>query len=493
MKGSSENENELLMRLSKTLTSISPASRKKGLDIITRYISKHNNSMTRLQMLKIWKGLYYSMWLSDKVLIQREIAVNISQLQKRFEVKEYLFSFIEEFYLMMRFRWDGMDHYRMDKFTFLQRTMLAESLNLLSKKNFDPEFAKGLFDVYRRCLFVENIDNENSIGKKRKFLMISDQIGSGNEVDPSINSYSNRSTGIGVSLIFCKQFPQESVYLLYEQYKLIKENPSNKNLLNEYISSFFIEYSEFIINVIRTCTTHSTLTENIYSQLILKFVDFDSLLDQVVCDIDDLNINQEERNLISGFLLENIVNLMSKLYSSLSNLSKSNENSITQNKRNNIYSTLEKISNFLKNNLASSNSLPKISRNKKRTSLNKQGNANYESKNEDKEKRVRFDMSKNVRMLLPDSISTSRALVKIFDKKSDMKGSNKINCILFRSSPNSDIQNDSELCSSDSCKNYNLNSLKNIEIISAEKALSKPSESNSSPSKSILKRRGINI
>ncbi|KAK9172936.1 Nucleolar,Nop52 [Cryptosporidium meleagridis] len=492
MKGNSKNENELLMRLSRTLTSVSPASRKKGLDIITRYISKHSNSMTRLQMLKIWKGLYYSMWLSDKVLIQREIAVNISQLQKRFEVNEHLFSFIEEFYLMMRFRWDGMDHYRMDKFTFLQRTMLAESLNLLSKQNFDPEFAKGLLDVYRRCLFVENIDNENSINKKRK-LMINDQIGSGNEVDLSNNLYSNRSTGIGVSLIFCKQFPQESVYLLYEQYKLIKENPSNKNLLNEYISSFFIEYSEFIINVIRTCTNHSILTENIYSQLILKFVDFDSLFDQVVCDIDDLNINQEERNLISSFLLENIVNLMSKLHSSLSNLSESNKDSITQNKRNSIYSTLEKIGNFLKNNMESSNSLPKVSKNKKRTSLNKQGNTNYESKNEDKEKRVRFDMSKNVRMLLPDSISTSRALVKIFDKKSDVKGSNKINCILFRPSPNSDIQNDPELSSSDSCKNYNLNSLKNIEIISAEKALSKPSESNSSPSKSILKRRGIEI
>ncbi|KAH8583196.1 NNP-1 Nop52 [Cryptosporidium sp. chipmunk genotype I] len=494
MKGNSKNENELLIRLSKTLTSVSPANRKKGLDIITRYISKHNNSMTRLQMLKIWKGLYYSMWLSDKVLIQREIAVSISRLQKRFDVKENLFSFIEEFYLMMRFRWDGMDHYRMDKFVFLQRTMLAESLDILSKKNFDPEFAKGLFSVYRNCLFVEDTANENSMGKKRKFSMVYRQIDNDNETDSSNNLFLGRSTGIGISLIFCKQFPQEFVYLLYEQYKLIKENSSNKNLLNEYISTFFTEYSEFIISIIKSCTAHSTLTENIYSQLILKLFDFDLLLDQVICDIEDLNIDQEERNLISSFLSENIVSFMSILHSSLLNISKSNDNSITQSKRNNIYSTLEKIGVFLKNNLISSNNLPKVSKNKKRISTNKLGNVSYEINHEDKEKRVRFDMSKNVRMLLPDSISTSRALLKIFDKKNDMKGNNEINCILFRPSSNSDLQNDDPgISESDSYKNYNLNSLKNIEIVSAEKALSKPSESNSSPSKSILKRRGINI
>ncbi|OII72022.1 nucleolar protein NOP52 [Cryptosporidium ubiquitum] len=491
MKGNSKNENELLMRLSKTLTSVSPASRKKGLDIITRYISKHNNSMTRLQMLKIWKGLYYSMWLSDKVLIQREIAVNISQLQRMFEVKECFFLFIEEFYLMMRFRWDGMDHYRMDKFTFLQRTMLAESLDILSKKNFDPEFTKGLFNIYRSCLFDDNIGNEKLIGKKRKFFMIDDKVNDANEVNSTNESYTGRSTGIGISLIFCKQFPQELVYLLYEQYKLINKNSSNSNLFNKSISSFLNEYAEFITNIIKSCTVNSTLSENIYSQLILKLFDFDLLFDQVICDIENLNIDQEERNLISCFLSDNMVNLMSILQSNLSVLSKSNDSSITQSKRNNIYSTLEKIGTFLKNNTISSNKLPKVSKNKKKILSKKLENVNYEGNyEEDKEKRVRFDMSKNVRMLLPDSISTSRALVKIFDKKNDVKGNNELNCILFRSSPDSDLQNTDQTTPSET-DSYNLGSLKNIEIISAEKALSKPSESSSSPSKSILKRRGV--
>lgn len=490
-KSHCRNENELLSRLSKTLTSVSSASRKKGLDIITRYISRYSSSITRLQILKIWKGLYYSMWLSDKVLVQRELAVNISQLQRMFEKRECLFSFIEEFYLVMRFRWDGLDHYRMDKFTFLQRTMLAESLDILSKRNFDHEFTEGLFEIYRNTLFTD-IVNEKSASKKRKYLMVDDDTENAREVESSDVSFVNRLNGIGISLIFCKQFPQELVYLLYEQFKLRNEKSMNQSIVNESIASFFNDYSKFITNIIISCTAHSTLTEYIYSQLILKLLDYNSLLDQVLCDIEDLNIDQEEKSLISDFLSENIVNLMMILQSSLFNLSKMNNDSISQNKRKKIYSTLENIDIFLKS-AASSNKLPKISKNKKKMLSSKPETINYKSGNGvDKEKKVRFDMSKNVRMLLPDSISTSKALVKIFDKKRNLKESNKLNCILFRSSPNSELQNaDQTYLETDPYQNYDLGSLKNIEIVSAEQALSKPSESNSSPSKGILKVMGF--
>ncbi|KAJ1610240.1 RRp1-like protein [Cryptosporidium canis] len=483
MKSSFRGENELLVRLSKTLTSVSSASRKKGLDIITRYISKHSNSITRLQIIKIWKGLYYSMWLSDKVLIQREMAVNISQLQRKFEINECLLSFIEEFYLMMRFRWDGLDHYRMDKFTFLQRTMLAESLDILAKKNFDSEFACGLFDVYCRSLFTDSVDNDKFMSKKRKYLFMDNSTESGNEMDSSNMLSISKLTGIGVPLIFCKQFPQEFVYVLYEQFKLQGDKLSNSNFTKEHITSLFNSYSVFITNIIESCSSHSTLVECIYSQLILKLLDYDILLDQVLSDIEDLSIDQEERNIISEFLSENIVNLMLILQSSLKTLSKLNSDSISQNKRNNIYLTLDKIDLFLKN--SSFNSLPKVSKNKK--SIASKETIKCTGGKEDMEKKVRFDMSKNVRMLLPDSISTSKALVKIFDKKRKLKDNNQLNCILFRSSSNSEYNNTSISSEPDSIQNGGMESLKNIEIVSAEEALSKPTVPNSSPSKSILK------
>lgn len=491
-KSDSRGEDELLHNLSQTFTSVSPTNRKKSLETVIKYISKHNSSITRLQILKIWKGLYYNMWLSDKVLAQRELAVGISQLQRMFETKESFFSFLEEFYLMMRFRWDSMDHYRMDKFTFLQRTMLAESLDILKRKGFDNEFAEGLFNVYRKTLFTD-IATEKSTNKKRKHSALGENVENNSEPESSDALSVAGLTGIGIPLIFCKQFPQEFVYLLYELFKLINKKSLSRNTYNEYITLLSKNYSNFIESIIKSCTAHSTLTKYIHSHLILKLFDYDSLLDQVLCEIEDLSIDQEERNSISGFLSKCIVFQMKVLRYGLYQLSKLNDNSIDQSKRNRIYFTLEKIDAFLKS-AKDLNKLPRVSKNKKKASVSKAEAVNHKDDGQvGKGKRVRFDMSKNVRLLLPDSISTSKALVKIFDKKHDSMESNKLNCILFRSPPNSEPENVDKASSEteDPCKGYKLASLENVEIVSAEEALSKPSESNSSPSKGILRSMGI--
>ncbi|KAF7459354.1 ribosomal RNA processing protein 1 B [Cryptosporidium felis] len=482
----SENENDILLKLSRTLNSISSISRRKGLDIINGYISKHNSSITRLQILKIWKGLYYSMWLSDKVLIQREIAVNISQMQKKFEQKELWLLFIEEFYLMMRFRWDGMDYYRMDKFIFLQRTMLAESLEILGKKKFDNDLIEGLFDVYYRCLFVENIDSTSS----NEYSALNE------EHDGKVESiYSNtlpfRSyTGIGISLIFCKQFPQELIYLLFQQYKTLSTNFSINSC--DHLNSLFNNYSGFIIKIIKSCPNHATLIDHVYNQLILKLLDSDTLLDDVLRDIEDLEIDCEERIKISEFLTKSIVTLMLELQSSLTLISKSNKSLISQTQRSRICSTLEKIEQYIKmNQNLISKSLPRVSRNKRKSSVSKPKIGMIENDSGEHTKRVRFDMSKNVRMLLPDSISTSRALLKIFDKKNNVKSNDELNCILFKSS-NAPLCSSSYTCSNlDANPDNNSDSPKTIEILSVREALSKPSESKSFPSKSILKRRSF--
>ena len=128
-----DSGNVLLIRLGKTMTSIHPNSRRRGLQIIERFILKHRSSLNSLQMIKLWKGLYYCLWLADKVPIQREIAINISKFQRLFTSVELWNSFIYEFYNMLTQRWDIIDRLRMDKFMFLQRVMIAESLDIISE------------------------------------------------------------------------------------------------------------------------------------------------------------------------------------------------------------------------------------------------------------------------------------------------------------------------------------------------------------------------
>ncbi|KAK6589748.1 RRp1-like protein [Cryptosporidium xiaoi] len=472
-KGDQYRENEILLKLSKTLISVSPSSRKKGLDIISRYISRNNESISRLQIIKLWKGLYYSMWLSDKVLIQREVALSISNLQTKFTSIDSWLSFIREFYLMMRFRWDNIDHYRMDKFSFLQRTMLSKSLELIKNKGFENSYNNGFFNVLFESLFVEDIEvNETDLNEI-------DHSGHFQNED-SVNcdkSNVNQFTGIGVSLIFCKQFPQEYVYLIYELHNSKKNDNS--------IFLFLKNYSKFVTRLLISNINHQTLNDYIKNQLIFSLFNSESLLANVLKDIEDLNIEEDEMNIVNDFIKSMIIEQMKIIKCEISELSKSRCTLINQVKRNRLYTVLEKVEEFLEDNKEELNvNLPKTSKNKMRNIKFKQ-----EIEHNHQTKKVRFDMSKNTRMLLPDSISTSKALVRIFDKKCNSKSSNELNCILFRSTDNDDSLsngNSSNFAPKELTNNFD--KLNNIEIISAEKALSKPSNFNSSPLKGILKR-----
>ncbi|KAH8738953.1 RRp1-like protein [Cryptosporidium ryanae] len=465
-------ENEILLKLSKTLISVSPASRRKGLSIISKYISKNNESISKLQIIKLWKGLYYCMWLSDKVLIQREVAIGISNLQKKFTCINSWLSFIEEFYIMMRFRWDSIDHYRMDKFAFLQRTMISESLDLIKNKDFENSYIEGFFSVLIGTLFVEdfksNILDVNKIGDSWDFQN-GDLI---NCNKPAVNQF----TGIGISLIFCKQFSQEYTYLIYELYKSKRNNDS--------ILLLFKNYSNFVVKLLTSNINHQTLNDYIKNYLIFGLFNTESLLIDIFKDIEELNIEESELNIINDFIKGIVIEQMKIIQSEISEISKCRCPSINQVKRNRLYNVLEKVEEFLENNKKEefNRNLPKISKNKMRNIKYKQ-----ECDHNNQTKKVRFDMSKNTRMLLPDSISTSKALVKMFDKKK-LKNNNEINCILFRSTSDGDLLeswNSNKITSEGS---NNFDRLDNIEIISAEKALSKPSNTNNSPSKGILRK-----
>ena len=59
------------LTFAKALASPDKGTRDKTVLSLVRYFSKNNNDMTELEMLKLWKALYYCFWLSDKVPIQQ--------------------------------------------------------------------------------------------------------------------------------------------------------------------------------------------------------------------------------------------------------------------------------------------------------------------------------------------------------------------------------------------------------------------------------------
>lgn len=66
--------------------------------------------------LRLWKGLFYSMWMSDKPLIQEKLAEDIASTVNCFCNAHMSIKFFGAFLKTMNLEWFGIDQWRMDKF-----------------------------------------------------------------------------------------------------------------------------------------------------------------------------------------------------------------------------------------------------------------------------------------------------------------------------------------------------------------------------------------
>ncbi|PFX32530.1 Ribosomal RNA processing protein 1-like B [Stylophora pistillata] len=77
------------------------------------------------------------MWMSDKPLIQEELALNISQLIFSFRNEQSAVFFIKAFFKTMQREWHGIDRLRLDKFYMLLRFFVKETFNFLKKTGWE--------------------------------------------------------------------------------------------------------------------------------------------------------------------------------------------------------------------------------------------------------------------------------------------------------------------------------------------------------------------
>jgi ribosomal RNA-processing protein 1 len=63
-------------------------------------------------MQKLWRGLYYAMWMSDKTPIQQELAHNLAKLVHAFSSSEMVFVFQRAFWSILQREWQGLDRLR---------------------------------------------------------------------------------------------------------------------------------------------------------------------------------------------------------------------------------------------------------------------------------------------------------------------------------------------------------------------------------------------
>ncbi|NXK70605.1 RRP1B protein, partial [Sylvietta virens] len=120
------------------------------------------------ELLKIWKGLFYCMWMQDKPLLQEELAANISQLIHVFQNTEARHLFIQTFWQTMNREWNGIDNLRLDKYYMLMRLILRQSFEVLKRSEWD----EGLVEPVLQLLMKEVMDPDSNSPTGIKFHFI---------------------------------------------------------------------------------------------------------------------------------------------------------------------------------------------------------------------------------------------------------------------------------------------------------------------------------
>lgn len=89
--------------------------------------------------LRLWKGLFYSMWMSDKPLPQETLATKIASLLHSFDRYESSLQFFAMFLKTMATEWNGIDQWRIDKFMMLVRRVTREMLRIVQAQEWSAD------------------------------------------------------------------------------------------------------------------------------------------------------------------------------------------------------------------------------------------------------------------------------------------------------------------------------------------------------------------
>lgn len=114
-------------------------------------------AFTDKDCLRIWKGLFYSMWMSDKPLPQENLATKIAGLVNSFDKIEVSFQFFAGFLKTMANEWNGIDQWRIDKFMMLVRRVTREVIRIVQQSGWSEEVIEQLNETLKNTI----LSNDN--------------------------------------------------------------------------------------------------------------------------------------------------------------------------------------------------------------------------------------------------------------------------------------------------------------------------------------------
>ncbi|KAG9228993.1 hypothetical protein BJ875DRAFT_214029 [Amylocarpus encephaloides] len=121
-------------------------TRDKALSSLQTYLSGRR-ILTPLDLLKLHKGLFYSLWMSDRPIPQQNLANALSSLVPILP-SDTLIPFLRAFWQTMQREWERIDVLRMEKFLLVTRRYVGATFEVLKKGGWEEERVRGVLGVF---------------------------------------------------------------------------------------------------------------------------------------------------------------------------------------------------------------------------------------------------------------------------------------------------------------------------------------------------------
>ncbi|ETW86988.1 hypothetical protein HETIRDRAFT_306975 [Heterobasidion irregulare TC 32-1] len=134
--------------LGKYLASTDKKTRDKAIKSLAIFLSDSSRPPLRKNdMDKLWKGIFYCFWMSDKPLVQQALASELAEIILTIESTASSLAFLRGFWETTVREWNGIDRLRIDKYYMLIRRFANASFRLLVRCNWNSVWCEEYNDI----------------------------------------------------------------------------------------------------------------------------------------------------------------------------------------------------------------------------------------------------------------------------------------------------------------------------------------------------------
>ncbi|KAF1840709.1 Nop52-domain-containing protein [Cucurbitaria berberidis CBS 394.84] len=124
----------------RNLASSDKKVRDEAFDSLRAYLGSQSH-IAELDLLKLWKGLFYCLWMQDKPALQQRLSRELASLVSTLR-EPVVLPFLRAFWLTIAREWIHIEALRLDKYLYLIRQYVNASFQFLSRNKWKRETLK---------------------------------------------------------------------------------------------------------------------------------------------------------------------------------------------------------------------------------------------------------------------------------------------------------------------------------------------------------------